>query len=830
MAKAGRCASAAQGSGGDCCLFSGGVQSCSSSAWQCSALVMRGRTVTSHGCRGGTPHDGRRRVVLQQAADIADMILSRGDFEQGCSFIVTRAVTIRTLHLYLLYATYIVARRHSGAMPSSSNFKIPRMGLAHVGRKTILKQMMEMNIGIDADQRYSEEEEAAARAAADKTVATLTHVNIQDVEYLSGPYSLNIKENFDGDKGVMNRPNLFMHVGRGVSRYVFDPASRGFQWWSFVVLVVTLIVAFAIPIDLAWPLVAKSSAAYVLANAIFYLVFWLDMLVQFNLAVWMADGSVIATRRRIALHYLLTWFSLDLISSMPWDLILGQKRGNLFRLLKLLRFGSELPLYDSGGILPCRRTRGPPIAFIGAMRKLPVPAVGGLAAACSTAAAPSAPPEAETLLWQNSLTRALAGEHILRQYERHKPVQYDISLSSYSCGALTLAQALAGEHVLRQYERRKPVQYELLQLWRFAVLLPLVLHFMGCGLYIIANIANETYDFREANGIEGDSQFLQWVYGIYWAAMTVSTIGYGDVSLVTYAERGYAIACMIIGATCYAYLVGAVINIMLKMGAKEQERRDGLAAVNYLMANIKLPVHMQVRVRHFLADVHTLRVPQLMDHQDELKKLSPPCVAYIARYLFRGWLPQVWWLRTSDDSFITRLALIVKSDAFAPQEPLFRETILRTMSAYTYGAAAATYVGVWRIDRPALMELLDEFPNMRLQQQQYRPLFYPLFQGERCVQRFQDESRLQSENRKTPNSELQQPRITYAFELMHHSDLDPDADVAAGCTSVVPAATLADGDSAGVSTELQSLAATMRAALQRMEQLQGRIAAAEAVQ
>eukprot|EP00611_Tribonema_gayanum_P019505 TRINITY_DN338_c0_g1_i6.p1 TRINITY_DN338_c0_g1~~TRINITY_DN338_c0_g1_i6.p1 ORF type:complete len:606 (-),score=193.34 TRINITY_DN338_c0_g1_i6:837-2654(-) len=591
------------------------------------------------------------------------------------------------------------------------------------------------------------------------------------------------------------------------------PGSRGFQWWSFVVLVVTLVVAFAIPIDLAWPLVAKSSAAYILANAIFYLVFWLDMLVQFNLAVWMADGSVIATRRRIALHYLLTWFALDLISSMPWDLILGQKRGNLFRLLKLLRFGR-------------------------------------------------------------------------------------------------LAQALAGEHVLRQYERRKPVQYELLQLWRFAVLLPLVLHFMGCGLYIIANIANETYDFREANGIEGDSQFLQWVYGIYWAAMTVSTIGYGDVSLVTYAERGYAIACMIIGATCYAYLVGAVINIMLKMGAKEQERRDGLAAVNYLMANIKLPVHMQVRVRHFLADVHTLRVPQLMDHQDELKKLSPPCVAYIARYLFRGWLPQVWWLRTSDDSFITRLALIVKSDAFAPQEPLFRagqcanaifvlssgvlvrytvagtrladcqrgfrssrflfgeETILRTVSAYTYGAAAATYVGVWRIDRPALMELLDEFPNMRARVRWAAAML--------LLRRM----KVLGANGPPPKAISATPTPRRSFIDVAESvlsDVEEAAPVSTAAASLNAVAALngsgpifsgaaarsaggdgsgsggssgsggggggdsggggtssgsneADGDSAAVSTELQSLAATMRAALQRMEQLQGRMAAAEAKQ
>ncbi|KAG5184649.1 hypothetical protein JKP88DRAFT_198666 [Tribonema minus] len=104
-------------------------------------------------------------------------------------------------------------------------------------------------------------------------------------------------------------------------------------------------------------------------------------------------------------------------------------------------------------------------------------------------------------------------------------------------------------------------------------MLPLVLHVMGCGLFIVANIAGEGYDFRQANDIGQDSDFLQWVYGIYWAAMTVSTIGYGDVELVTFAERGYAIACMLVGASLYAYHIGALINITRSIVSMPSQQR-----------------------------------------------------------------------------------------------------------------------------------------------------------------------------------------------------------------------------------------------------------------
>ena len=55
--------------------------------------------------------------------------------------------------------------------------------------------------------------------------------------------------------------------------------------------------------------------------------------------------------------------------------------------------------------------------------------------------------------------------------------------------------------------------------------------------------------------------------------MTVSTIGYGDVSMSTDYERLYASMCMLVGAAVYAYMVGAITGIVNEKGRGALEHR-----------------------------------------------------------------------------------------------------------------------------------------------------------------------------------------------------------------------------------------------------------------
>ena len=58
----------------------------------------------------------------------------------------------------------------------------------------------------------------------------------------------------------------------------------------------------------------------------------------------------------------------------------------------------------------------------------------------------------------------------------------------------------------------------------------------------------------------------QYVSALYWAMVTMCTVGYGDVLPITTGERTVAIAVMCIGTFLYAYIIGAFSTIMAHNG------------------------------------------------------------------------------------------------------------------------------------------------------------------------------------------------------------------------------------------------------------------------
>ena len=53
------------------------------------------------------------------------------------------------------------------------------------------------------------------------------------------------------------------------------------------------------------------------------------------------------------------------------------------------------------------------------------------------------------------------------------------------------------------------------------------------------------------------SIFSEYLTALYWSAMTISTVGYGDVAPQTDAERAYVVCGLFIGASFFSYIVGS---------------------------------------------------------------------------------------------------------------------------------------------------------------------------------------------------------------------------------------------------------------------------------
>merc|ERR1711998_174784 len=96
-----------------------------------------------------------------------------------------------------------------------------------------------------------------------------------------------------------------------------------------------------------------------------------------------------------------------------------------------------------------------------------------------------------------------------------------------------------------------------------------------------------------------ETTFEIYMCALYWAVMTMSTIGYGDVVAKTTAERVVATAGMFIGSSIFAYIVGAVTGTVATMGARKTEFHELMDAVNGYMEEVQLPNPVRMRIREY---------------------------------------------------------------------------------------------------------------------------------------------------------------------------------------------------------------------------------------
>ena len=57
---------------------------------------------------------------------------------------------------------------------------------------------------------------------------------------------------------------------------------------------------------------------------------------------------------------------------------------------------------------------------------------------------------------------------------------------------------------------------------------------------------------------------------MYWALQTLTTVGFGDTTIITPSERMFAIAWMVIGVALYSYAIGLLTNVIERMDADRE--------------------------------------------------------------------------------------------------------------------------------------------------------------------------------------------------------------------------------------------------------------------
>ncbi|GMH45970.1 hypothetical protein BSKO_13934 [Bryopsis sp. KO-2023] len=181
---------------------------------------------------------------------------------------------------------------------------------------------------------------------------------------------------------------------------------------------------------------------------------------------------------------------------------------------------------------------------------------------------------------------------------------------------------------------------------------------------ILSRVETTRY-FGDSYDSAGPSRL--YLGALYWSAMTMSTIGYGDIVADNPWEMMYATFSMVCGAFAYGYVIGAVSGIIATRDAKRNFFYSTMTDLNNFMEEICLPHPERKRLREYFK-YRCMNSVDVNSYQSLLHIMSPGLRDEIASFTNSTWINSVKIFRGCPKRFITEIALAMELRTYPPAE------------------------------------------------------------------------------------------------------------------------------------------------------------------
>jgi hypothetical protein len=410
---------------------------------------------------------------------------------------------------------------------------------------------------------------------------------------------------------------------------MFRPDHPVRKLWAALVLLLIVFCAVEIPLEMVFHL--DDYPLWLRVDLAVSLLFLADVAINFNTAV-VAGNRLITDRGAVAARYLKGWFAVDLVSSLPFEILIlafDTERLPIFavlhmlrtlRLVRLLRLGSSLLRHSR------RSTLNPIMLRMGFI-----------------------------LFWVVLVSHWSACIWIeLGGVRRDVPALED---------APTVA--CYDEHRLRRlHEEFGGIESALAGLGHRDE--------AGAVCYRLADIDESAVGEDAAIAIAGRASgtFRTYVRSLYFVITTWATVGFGDISAVSLPQTLFAILLELLGAGTFGYLVGNVASLLANMDVVKVQRQEKLARLASFVRRWRIPEELQDRIFNYYH--YVWERGRSADETEVIADLPGSLRTDVYLFLNRDILQGVPLFRGASEALIREAAYNLKPAVFTAGENVFR--------------------------------------------------------------------------------------------------------------------------------------------------------------
>ncbi|EAS06901.2 cation channel family transporter (macronuclear) [Tetrahymena thermophila SB210] len=171
-----------------------------------------------------------------------------------------------------------------------------------------------------------------------------------------------------------------------------------------------------------------------------------------------------------------------------------------------------------------------------------------------------------------------------------------------------------------------------------------------------------------------DSWHDVYITSIYWATITMVTLGYGDIVPVTSMERVFVIIMSLSSCGIFAYSFNQIGEIIQEMQRSKSEFQQKMRQLNYLMSKRGIDTQLQTKIRKYYEYHYQQKYQSDLDINYVTENLSSLLKEEVFKDLYGKKLRQhkIFSLNFNSD-VIDALALRVKEQKFVAEEYIFQE-------------------------------------------------------------------------------------------------------------------------------------------------------------
>lgn len=161
-----------------------------------------------------------------------------------------------------------------------------------------------------------------------------------------------------------------------------------------------------------------------------------------------------------------------------------------------------------------------------------------------------------------------------------------------------------------------------------------------------------------------------YVNSLYWTITTLTTVGYGDITPVTNAQKFYAMFVELAGILTYGYLIGNVVNILSKKDPAKSKFRENMEKLSALSRLRNLPSDLQNKIKDYY--VYMWKRKMGFDEAEFIEGLPVGLKKEVSLQLKKEIVEKIPLFQNTTEHFLMEIALRLKPMVSIPGEIVFR--------------------------------------------------------------------------------------------------------------------------------------------------------------